>query len=185
MILQNYTVGSDSDHGESGLACDGGNWRLPVTVVYTTIEGTLAALDAAARLSKGLRAKIVLLVAEELAMYYPLDQPPGAASFFEKVCRAIIHDLHLEESAIRLEICFCRRQVECFEAILSPRSLVVLGTKNRWWQRRERRLVRNLKVLGHDVVLVRPRAEGGHSQSVVQRLIDEDPESKWDKRNRA
>jgi hypothetical protein len=178
MMLQNYTVGSDSDYGEPGLAWDPGSRRLRITVVYTTIEGTLAALDAAVHLSKGLGANIVLLVAEELAIYYPLDHPPGAASFFEKVCRAILQELQLDESSIKLDIHFCRRQEQCFEAALEPRSLVVLGTKNRWWQRRERRLARNLKTLGHDAVLVRPRAEGSHSRSVVQRLVNEDPESK-------
>jgi hypothetical protein len=178
MIPLDHKVGANSDNGEPGLACDRGGGRPRITVIYTSIEGTLAALDAAVQLSKGLQARIVLLVAAELAIYYPLDHPPVAASFFERVSSAILEELQLDESVIRREIYFCRRQVQCFEATLEPGSLVVLGTKNRKWQGWERRLAHTLEVLGHDAVLVRPIAQGGHSWSVVQRLLSGNPESK-------
>jgi hypothetical protein len=178
MILLDHRFGSNSDNGETGPTCDSGGGRPRITVIYTNIEGTLAALNAAVNLSKGLEAKIVLLVAAELGIYYPLDHPPVAASFFEKVSGAILEEMRLEEFAVRREIHFCRRQVECLEARLAPRSLVVLGTNNRRWQLRERRLAHTLKLLGHDALLVRPSAETSHSWSVVQRLVNENPESK-------
>jgi hypothetical protein len=178
MIVLDYKIGSNSDHGEPGLAGDPSSGRPRIIVLYTTIEGTLAALDAAIHLAKGLEARIVLLVAAELAIYYPLDHPPVAASFFDKVCTAILEELQLDESAIRREIYFCRRQVQCLEAMLEPGSLVVLGTRNRKWQRAEFRLARTLKELGHDALLVRPSTEGAHSWSVVQRLLKTNPESK-------
>ena len=178
MILLDHKVGSNSDNGEPGPTYDRGGGRPRITVIYTNIEGTLAALNAAVNLSKGLEAKIVLLVAAELGIYYPLDHPPVAASFFERVSAAILEELRLEEIGIRREIYFCRRQAQCFEARLAPRSLVVLGTNNHYWQRRERRLAHTLKLLGHDAVLVRPSAETSHSWSVVQRLVNENPESK-------
>jgi hypothetical protein len=173
MILQHDKVGLSSNDGEPGPACDRDGERPRITVVYTTIEGTFAALDAAVRLSIGLEAQIVLLVAEEVAIYYPLNHAPVATRFFQSICGAILQELEINESSVKLEIFFCRRQVQCFEATLEPRSIVVLGTKNQWWHWRERRLARTLKLLGHDAVLVTSRGKGSRCRSVVQRLLND------------
>ena len=157
MILNENRVGSGSQAGEPGEAQDG--HRPRITVVYTTMEGTLAALEAAVQLSSGLGAEIVLLVAEKVAIYYPINYAHLAAKFFEGVRTMIVKELRMKESSIKLEIFFCRLPAQCFEAMLDERSIVVLGTESRWWQRRERRMVRTLKVLGHDPVLIKPRAK--------------------------
>jgi hypothetical protein len=172
MIDLDQKVGSNSDNGDAGPACDRGGGRPRITVIYTGIEATLAALHSAFNLSKGLEAQIVLLVAAELGIRYPLDHPPIAASFFERVSGALLEEMQLEAYAIGREIYFCRRLMQCFEARLAPRSLVVLGTNKQCWQRRERKLAHTLKLLGHDVVLVRPNADTYQAWSVVQRLVN-------------
>src|SRR5450631_809122 len=170
MIYQDCRFGSDVDSGAPSTADDQDGRRPRISVIYTTIEGTLAALDAAVRLSRGLEAEIVLLVAEELALYYSLDYPPIATAFFEKVCKAILAELQLDAAPIRLEIYFCRRQIKCFESALHPRSVVVLGTGHHFWRRKERKLASTLKALGHDALLVQDATFGPLSKLVVQRI---------------
>jgi hypothetical protein len=157
MTFTENWVGTGSHIGEPGEAYDQDDNRPRITVIYTTLDGTRAALEAAVHLSTGLGAEIVMLVAEKVAIYYPLNYAHLAARFFEGVRRKILKEMRMKETSVKLEIYFCRRRVQCFEAMLDERSIVVLGTQRRWWQFRERRLVRALKLLGHDPVLVRPQ----------------------------
>jgi len=177
MIYQDCRFGSDLDSGAPPTADDRNGRRPRISVIYTNIEGTLAALDAAVRFSRGLEAEIVLLVAEELALYYSLDHPPIATAFFERVCKAILAELQLDATAIRLEIYFCRRQIKCFEAALHPRSVVLLGTGHHFWRRKERKLASTLKALGHDALLVQNGTFGPLSKLVVQRISTDNAES--------
>jgi hypothetical protein len=62
-------------------------------VILTTIEGTLAALRAAANLARGLRAEIALLVAEVVYMRYPVEHPPVGSSFFERLGTALAAEI--------------------------------------------------------------------------------------------
>jgi hypothetical protein len=173
-------VGWDSGQGgPSPARRDGRHPRI--TVLYTNIEGTLAAVEAAVHLARGLSAELVLLVAEELAPCYPLDHPPAAAGFFARVSCAILDELQLNESSVRLEIHFFRRRAQGFEAVLMPRSLVVLGMKDHGWQRKEKRLAHILNELGHEAILVESnarscrgsRGDTQHARSVVERLLNQ------------
>ena len=174
MIHQECGFGSDVG---SGAAEEHDGRRPGIFVIYTNIEGTLAALDSAARFSKGLEAQTVLIVAEELAPCYSLDRPPTATAFFQNVCKAMLAELRLDENAFRLQIHFCRRQIKCFETALRPRSIVMLGTGHHFWRRRENKLARNLNALGHDALLVQDRAFAPLSKLVVQRISHENAEA--------
>jgi hypothetical protein len=174
MIHQECGFGSDVG---IGAADDNDGGRPAISVIYTNIEGTLAALDAAVRLSRGLEAQIVLIVAEEIAPCYSLDHPPAATAFFHNVCKAILAELQLDENAIRLEIHFCRRQIKCFETVLRPRSIVMLGTGHHFWRRREKKLAHTLNALGHDALLVQGIAFAPLRELVVLRLTQENAES--------
>ena len=173
MIHQECGFGSDVGSG----ATDEHGRRPGISVIYTNIEGTLAATDAAVRFSRGLDAQIMLIVAEELTPCYSLDHPPIATAFFENVCKAILAELQLDENAIRLQIHFCRRQIKCFETALRPRSIVMLGTGHHFWRRRENKLARTLKALGHDALLVHGGAFAPLAKLVVQRMSHENADS--------
>ena len=151
--------------------------RMRVTVVFTTIAGTLAALEAAANFARHLNAEIVLVVAEVIYFRYPLENPPVPADYFEKLCVALVDELEVDLTATRIEIHFCRDQVQCLQLALGPRSLVVLGAGRRWWSTRERRLERALTRTGHRVILVSSgrssRPDNARTQSVVRRLLAE------------
>ncbi len=174
----NLTI--DKVGSTTGIHLPGGNeesssGRAKVTVFYTTIEGTLAALEAAIHLSKGLNADITLLIAEEVPPYFPLAHAPIAFAFLERVSNAILGELALDPGDVSVGISLCRRRVDYLRTALAPHSLVVLGKRHRWgWLCRERRLERWLRSFGHDALLVQAGADGLHTRAVMQRLVERD-----------
>ena len=147
--------------------------KLKVTVVFTSIEGTIAALAAAAAYANALAAEIVICVPHVVYFRYPLERPPVAPAYFEKLCRALIDEANLDPYTIAIDIRYCRSQLSCLSTHLKPHSLVILGAERTWWYQREKRLASALGQLGHDVVFVyAPRgAARSHSLSVTQRML--------------
>jgi hypothetical protein len=178
--IVNRQVGeAEPHHGDPCPLVESNSGRLRVIVVFTTIEGTLAALKSAAKFAQALRAEITLLVAEAVYFRYPLETPPVSADFLCRLCVALVEELKVEESklddtAINIDIRFCREQVPCLQLTLRPRSVVVLGARRCWWRRRERKLERALKRMGHDVLLVNVAAGKyrARSKAVIHRLQD-------------
>ena len=160
-------------HSEPWSAGDSDPEGLRISVILTTIAGTLAALRAATNLARGLRAEIVLVVAEVVYFRYPLEHPPVGSSFFEKLGTALVAELDLAGNTVDLEIHFCRDQLRCLEQSLPPRSLVMIGAKKCWWRARERNLERALRERGHDVISVCASAKPGeaHAGRVIDHLL--------------
>jgi hypothetical protein len=127
---------------------------LQVTVVYTTPEGTLAALKAAGTLAKDLGARVGLLVTEVVPFRLPLEQPRVSVDFLKRRQEALVSEAGIEEEEVRVRICVCRDRKNTLRQLLPPRSLVVLGGRNAWWHRRERKLESFLTRLGHHVIFV-------------------------------
>ena len=127
--------------------------RLQVKVVFTTGAGTVAALEAAGRLTRGLDAHFWIYAPLVVPRRVPLDQPLVDP---DHVRRQLLEALSgfLTENDLHIEICLCRDQRECFEQMLPPGSLVFLGGRSSWRALRERRLEKLLRGLGHDVVFV-------------------------------
>lgn len=124
---------------------------LEVAVVYTEVKQTLAALRAAGRLARGLRARIHLVVPQVIPYPAPLEQPLIENGFAARKFKTIA-----EESAIetRVDICLCRDWEAGVLQCVQPRSIVVVGTAKRWWRSgRERRLARTLRKRGHVILL--------------------------------
>jgi len=51
-----------------------------------------------------------------------------------------------------VHIYLCRDRFETLASVLSPRSIVVLGGRKRWWPTREKSLASKLRKAGHEVV---------------------------------
>jgi hypothetical protein len=129
--------------------------RLNVIVVFTTVEGTLAALESAARLAKNLMAEITLVMVEEVYFRYPLDRSPVSTSFLHRLCVALVEGANLDPGEVRTEIHYCRDRMKFLQVRLKGKSLVVIGAKQRGWARSERRIHAALTRQGHDVILIR------------------------------
>jgi hypothetical protein len=125
------------------------NPDLNVTVLFTTIEGTQAALRTAATLANRLGARITLVVPEVVSYHLPLNAPPVLHDWNVKRFRALAAESQVE-TAVRFYL--CRDRDETLERNLKPHSLVVLGGTKRWWPTAESRLAGRLRGLGHEVI---------------------------------
>ena len=125
---------------------------LPLCVVATTDEGTLAALNAARSFSSGLSSTITLVVPHIVPYPQALDQPLVPVSFSIARFAKLSADIDAELS---LRICVCRPGDFRFDAIL-PMDAVVLvgGTRGRLRRTREQRLVDRLTARGRRALLV-------------------------------
>lgn len=123
---------------------------IEVTVVFTSRQGTEAALEVAGNLVKDLGARIRLVVAQ---VYRPPRGKPVlchdllGCDLFCLVC-----DLGIQAEEVLIEKIFCRSRMECLRKSLRPRSLVVLGGHLCRWNSWEQRLATMLRADGHDII---------------------------------
>jgi len=124
--------------------------RLEISVVFTSREATLSALREAGNLASNLGARITLIVPQIVPYPLPLTGPPVLIDFNERRLRVIANNARVET---RISIYLCRQPFETLASVLKPHSLVLVGSRNRWWPTPEKRLAARLRRLGHQVVL--------------------------------
>ena len=124
--------------------------RLNVAVIFTSVQSTLAALKKAGALANRLSGRITLVVPQVVPYPLPLTSPPVLVDWNEKRFRVIAGQSPVETT---VQIYLCRDRLETLTAVLSPRSLVVVGGPKRWWPTAEKRLARTLRRAGHEVIL--------------------------------
>jgi hypothetical protein len=122
---------------------------LNITVVFTSVEATLAALKQAGTLASSLGSRITLVVPQVVPYPLALESPPILIDFNERRFRLIAGESPVETN---VQIYLCRDQFETLAGVLSPGSLVVLAGRKRWWPTREKSLARKLRGAGHEVV---------------------------------
>jgi hypothetical protein len=123
--------------------------NLEVAVVFTSAPATLTALRKAAALAQSLSARITLLAPQIVPYPLPLDSPPVLLDFSEQRLREIAAETPVETG---VQIYLCRDRLETLKNVLTPGSLVVIGGAKRWWPGPEKRLARQLRRAGHEVV---------------------------------
>jgi hypothetical protein len=143
--------GVDATSEDTGLRRITCGFRREVFVVCTSQEQTLIALKKAGDLARPIGARVVVLVAQMVPYQLPLDEPPVSATFTMRRFEMIASQY---PTKAEVRVCFCRNQLEMLKSSLNPNSLVVLGTRNRWWLTHEARLARRLRRAGHEVILV-------------------------------
>ncbi|MBV9035503.1 MAG: universal stress protein [Acidobacteriaceae bacterium] len=124
---------------------------LPLTVVYTTIESTLAALRYAAELASQLEAQIRILMIQTVPYSLPIDRPQVHPDF--RVRQFLTRSAN-EPIETRIDIRLCRDASTCLLEALQPQSLVLIGTHRRFWFAREKGWGKILKRAGHHVIFV-------------------------------
>lgn len=123
---------------------------LNISVVFTSVQSTLAALKEAGRLAGSLGARITLLVPQVVPYPLPLESPPVLVEFNERRFRVIASQSPVETS---VHIYLCRDKFATLASVLSPGSIVVLGGRKRWWwPSRDQALARELRHAGHEVI---------------------------------
>ena len=124
--------------------------KLNISVVFTSVDGTLAALKEAGNLASSLGGRITLMVPQIVPYPLPLTSPPVLVDFNERRLRVIASDCRVET---RVSIYLCRDPLETLKSVLKPHSLVVVGSRKRWWPTAEKRLAAQLRRAGHEVVV--------------------------------
>ena len=129
----------------------GDSEKLSICVVFTSVEGTMAALRTAGTLAGRLRGHITLMVPEVVPFHLPLNKPAVLHDWNERRFRVLAAGCPVETSVI---FYLCRDRDETLLQVLQPHSLVVVGGKRkRWWPTSESRLARRMRSLGHEVIL--------------------------------
>ena len=111
----------------------------------------MAAVRKAGLLASLLNARISLLVPQVVPYPVPLESPPVLLDFREQCCRDIAAQSHVPTA---VHIYLCRDAAGTIQALLPPRSLVVIGGRKRWWPTREKTLARKLRHSGHEVIFI-------------------------------
>jgi hypothetical protein len=124
--------------------------KLNISVVFTSVDATLAALKEAANLASSLGGRITLLVPQIVPYPLPLSSPPVMPDFSERRLRVIAGRCRVET---RVSIFLCRDPLETLKSVLKPHSLVLIGSRKRWWPTVEKRLASQLRHAGHEVVV--------------------------------
>src|SRR5713101_2041347 len=83
--------------------------KLNITVVFTSVESTLAALKEAGTLANSLGARIKLVVPQIVPYPLPLESPPVLVEFNENRFRTIASESPVETS---VQIYLCRNRFE-------------------------------------------------------------------------
>jgi hypothetical protein len=124
--------------------------KLEISVVFTSVDGTLGALKEAGALAENLGARITLIVPQVVPYPLPLTSPPVLVDFNERRLRVIASHCRVET---RVSIYLCREPLETLKSVLKPGSLVVVGARKRWWPTAEKRLAAKLRHAGYEVVV--------------------------------
>jgi len=125
------------------------NADLHISVVFTSVASTLAALRRAGTMAENLSARITLLVPQVVPFPLPLQSPPVLLDWNERRFRVIANETPVVTT---VQIYLCRDRVEALRTVLRPHSIVVVGGRRRWWPTAESRLARYLRQQGHEVI---------------------------------
>ena len=126
--------------------------RLEVSVLFSSIEGTIAALKCATSLVKGLNGRITLVEVQRVPYPLPLNRPAVALDFTQQRLLAVAAQSELD---IEVSLYLCRLPWETLARVLKPRSIIVIGCRRQWWRSREEKLASKLHRAGYHPVLVK------------------------------
>jgi hypothetical protein len=127
---------------------------LEVVVPYTNPAPTARALAVATELARGFDAAVTLMAVHVLPYPSPLECQEGIRKRLEAELTAVARTSPV---AIRVKLVFARDREDAYLGLLQRQSLVVIGTRDRWWRTREERLARRLTASGHSVAVVKVR----------------------------
>jgi len=122
---------------------------LEVTVVHTDALSTLRAIEKVVHLVAGLAAGIRLLVLQVVPYPLPIEEPDVPLEFTRKLLMEMLPPTSLD---VRVDIRVGRDTNVMLESAFAPASLIVVGSRRRWWPTPENRIAKRLQRLGHHVI---------------------------------
>ena len=125
---------------------------LDLVVPYVNPALTARAFAAALKLADGCNATMTLMAVHVLPYPAPLECQEGIRQRLEAELTAVAR---ATPAALRVKLVFARDREEAYLALLRRESLVVIGTKDRWWPTGEERFARKLAAHGHSVAVIK------------------------------
>lgn len=125
---------------------------LDLVVPFTSPPLAAQALKAATQLAHGFETAVTLLAIHVLPYPAPLECYQGVRNRLEADLAMVARS---SPGPVRVKLVFARDREETFLHLLPEQSMVVIGTKSRWWRTREERFANKLAAGGHSVALVR------------------------------
>ena len=125
---------------------------LDLVVPYVDPALTTRALAVALKLADGCNATVTLLAVHVLPYPAPLECQAGIRQRLEAELTAVAR---ATPALVRVKLVFARDREETYLALLRRESLVVIGTKDRWWWTGEERFARKLAAHGHSVAVIK------------------------------
>jgi hypothetical protein len=127
---------------------------LEVVVPYSNPALAAQALAAALQLAWGLEVVLTLVAVHVVPYPSPLECQEGVRKRLEAKLIAVARTIPV---SVLVKLVFARDREQAYLALLPPNSLVVIGTKDRWWRTREERFARKLAARDHRVALTKVR----------------------------
>jgi hypothetical protein len=128
--------------------------KLSIAVIFTSVESTLCALKEAGALANKLRAQITLIVPQVVPYHLPLESPPVLLDWNERRLKVMAEESPVET---KVNLYLCRDRWETLKSVLAPHSVVVIGGAKAWWPTQEKKLARQLRRAGHEVIFTETR----------------------------
>ena len=125
--------------------------NLQLHVIFTGLKETEASLDAAGQLARDLGGRVTLLVADVVPYPLELDRPSVPAEFTEKQLSQLAGKQEVETT---VKVFLCRDRNQTIRQALIPNSIVVIGSRKRWWPTPEQWLASLLRRDGHQVIVL-------------------------------
>ena len=125
--------------------------QLEVALLFTSPEETVSALERTAALLRGLNARINLVAVQTVPYRLALNNPPVSIPFNEQRLQEIASESPIETAA---NLYLCRCPFETLTSVLKPGSVLIIGTRKKWWPSREWRLARKLASTGFRILLL-------------------------------
>jgi hypothetical protein len=122
-----------------------------VYVVFTSIDGTLAAVRVAGDFARAFGVPVTLIHFRTVPYALSVDEPTGMSPVETD---AFIARLRAETLDIRVRVYVCRDGRRAIPLAFRPHSLIVVAGQHGWWPTESERWRRTLEAAGHFVVFV-------------------------------
>ena len=122
---------------------------LEITVLHANPRATAKALRQAALLTRDLPAEIRLLVLQVVPYPLPIEAPDVSMDFTRKSLMEMIAPINID---VRVDIRLGRETSVMLESAFAPASLILAGSRRRWWPTTGNKIARRLQRLGHHVI---------------------------------
>jgi hypothetical protein len=126
--------------------------RLRINIVYTDVDTTRAALERAVDFLIDLDAETRIIVPHVVPFPLPLEEPAVPLEFQCQQLRCLAGSVGADPY---VDLYLCRDRMDLLRKVLPAGSIVVIGTRKRWFPTKADRMARVLRKNGCDVLLAR------------------------------